>query len=332
MVSRFSGPSGELMAWSGKRVLVTGATGFIGRRLVHRLAEVGAQVHAAALSPDKAKPAVGHSHSAVRRLVFDLRDAKAVQVAVTEAAPQIIFHLAAVGVTDPSVDPALALAVNVGGAVHLLESLREREVERVVLAGTCYEYGAAFEHEAQKASESNNRTVCFDPFNAYAASKVAAWAFGRMYWRAHGSPVVTMRPFQVYGPGQPSHTLTPAAIHAALTGDDFPMTLGEQKRDFIYVEDVVDGILAAAAAPGIEGQSLDLGTGRVHTVRQVVERIWALTGARGQMRPGALPYRSGAVMHLVADAERTARLTGWRAQVGLEEGLKRVIEDISKNV
>jgi UDP-glucose 4-epimerase len=104
------------------------------------------------------------------------------------------------------------------------------------------------------------------------------------------------------------------------------MTPGEQQRDFVYVDDLVAGILAAAAAPGIEGDSLDLGTGRVRAVRHVVERVWAMTEARGLVRVGALPYRPGVVMCLVADADRTARLTGWRAHVGLDEGLRSTID------
>lgn len=294
-------------------MLVTGAAGFIGLRLVGRLVEARARVWAG-LAPDEAPERVDALPARVERLIFDLRDAEAVRSAVTEAAPRVVFHLAAVGVADPEIDPTLALAVNVGGTVHLLEAVKELGVERVVLVGTCYEYGARESVEG------------LDPFNAYAASKVAAWAFGRMYWRAHGLPVVTVRPFQVYGPGQPAHTLIPAAIDAALAGRDFPMTPGEQERDFIFVEDVVAGMLAAAEAPGIEGESLDLGTGRVHSARQVVERIWAMTEAQGQMLPGALPYRSSVVMHSVADAEHTARLTGWRAQVALGAGLRQTIQ------
>jgi nucleoside-diphosphate-sugar epimerase len=252
-------------------------------------------------------------------LTFDLRRAVDVHAAVAEAAPHVVFHLAAVGATNPGVDPHLALAVNAGGALNLLEALTRRasehsDLRRVVLVGTCYEYGR------REALEG------LDPFNAYAASKVAAWAFGRMYWRAYGLPIVTVRPFQIYGPGQPDHTLIPAAIRAALTEEDFPMTPGEQERDFIYVDDIIDGFLTAARASGVEGQSLDLGTGRVHMLRQVVERVWAMTEAQGRLLPGALPYRPGAVMHLVADADRTARLTGWRARVGLEEGLQRTVE------
>jgi len=309
--------------WAGKRVLITGATGFIGCYLTQRLVEAGAEVWAGVYPGEPPERAADLSPQ-VEHVSLNVQDAQSVRQAVEGAVPDVVFHLAAVGVTDPGVSPALALAVNAGGTVYLLEALRGRDVRRVVLAGTCYEYGAS-----QRVGESASQRLTvegLDPFNAYAASKVAAWAFGRMYWRAHGLPVVTVRPFQVYGPGQPDHTLVPAAIRAALAGEDFPMTPGEQERDFIYVDDVVEGMLVAAEALGVEGQSLDLGTGRAHTVRQVVDRIWAMTGAQGRILAGALPYRPGEVMRLAADADRMARLTGWRARVGLEEGLRRTIE------
>ena len=290
----------------------------------------GTRVYAG-VAPDEPPERVAALPVQVHRLTFDMRVAEAVRAAVAEAAPQVVFHLAAVGATDPGVDPHLALAVNGGGALHLLEAVRGGApvgdtVQRVVLVGTCYEYGSVSEYRAESEYGARRTVEGLDPFNAYAASKVAAWAFGRMYWRAHGLPVVTVRPFQVYGPGQPDHTLIPAAIGAALAGVDFPMTPGGQERDFIYVDDVVDGFLAMARAPGIDGYSLDLGTGQVHTLRHVVERIWTMAGAQGRVLAGALGYRPGDVMHLAADADRTARLTGWRAGVGLDEGLRRTIE------
>ena len=318
MVSRISGKVGDwldswMVSWKGERVLITGATGFIGQRLVRRLVDAEALVYAG-VAPDDSPEQVAGLPAPAHRLVFDLCDAEAVQEAVVKSTPQVVIHLAAVGVTNSNIDSALALTVNAGGVLHLLEALREREVRRVVLVGTCHEYG-------------NRETVeGLDPFNAYGASKVAAWAFGRMYWRAYGLPVVVVRPFQVYGPGQPKRTLVPAAIRVALAGEDFPTTPGEQRRDFVYIDDVIAGMLAAAMSSGIEGCSLDLGTGQTHAVREVVERIWAMTGARGRILVGALPYRPGVVMSLIADADRTAELVGWRAQVELDAGLRRTID------
>jgi nucleoside-diphosphate-sugar epimerase len=281
------------------------------------LVVAGAPVFAG-VAPDETPERVAALPEQARRLVFDLRDGAAVESALAQAAPQFVFHLAALGVTDPGIDPGLALAVNVGGALHLLEAVKKRasvqdDIRRIVLAGTCHEYGARETVEG------------LDPFNAYAASKVAAWAYGRMYWRAYDLPVITVRPFQVYGPGQLEHTLIPAAIRKGLTGRDFSTTPGEQERDFIYVDDVVAGMVAAAAAPGIDGHSVDLGTGQTHSVRQVVDRIWTMARAQGRILRGDLPYRRSEVKHLVADADRTAQLTGWRAQVGLEEGLRETV-------
>jgi nucleoside-diphosphate-sugar epimerase len=302
-----------LVDWTGKRVLVTGSTGFIGRHLVDRLAGLRAKVYAGTSPDDEYDFAFSPSRLPPRPLAFDVRDTEAVQRAVDAATPDIVLSLAAVGVTNPAVDAMLALLVNAGGVVNLLEALRGSNVGRVLLVGTSHEYGA------REAIEG------LDPFNAYAASKIAAWAFGRMYWRARGLPVVTVRLFQVYGPGQPHQSLISATIRAALSGEDLAMTPGEQERDFVYVQDVVDGMLATAEAAGIEGTSVDLGTGTGHAIRHVVERIWQLTDAKGQIQLGALSYRPGEAMHLVADADRTAQLTGWRATTALEEGLHATI-------
>lgn len=295
------------------RALVTGATGFIGQHLVPQLLRLGASVWAGVL-PEEDPALAGALPREAEQLQLDVRDPHSVTLAVAHCRPDVVFHLAAAGVAAPETDPRTVLAVNAGGTVNVLEALRSQRTRRIVLTGTCYEYGARETPEG------------LDPFNFYAASKIAAWSFARAYWHSFGLPVVTARLFQVYGPGQSTKTLVPSAAHAALAGDDFQMTAGEQERDFIYIDDVVEALVRIATAESTEGTSVDLGTGRGHTVRAVVELIWRLAGARGQIRCGALDYRRGEPMRLVADAPRTARLTAWEATTGLEDGLRATME------
>ena len=291
-------------------VFLTGATGFIGRRLAKRLVTTGADVTALVLPGETALLPDG-----VHALTGDVTIPETVAEAITATRPALIIHLAAVGITNPDLPFTAACAVNVGGVINILDAARHVEtVRRIVLVGSSYEYGA-------RRSDDG-----LDPFNAYSASKVAAGAFARAAFNTWGAPVVWTRLFQVYGPGQRERALIPAAIQAALNGEEFRMTAGEQQRDFIFVEDVVAGLVAAATAPGIEGRALDIGTGQLHRIRAVVERIWLLSGAHGQILAGALPYRPGEVPAIPADVGRTRRLTGWEARMGLEEGLQKTIE------
>ena len=291
-------------------VFLTGATGFIGQRLAKRLIAAGVGVAALVLPGEEDLLPAG-----VRAISGDVTDSDSVVSAVQAIRPALIVHLAAVGVTNPGLPFTAACHVNVGGTINVLDAAREvGTARRIVLVGSSYEYGA------RRADDS------LDPFNAYSASKVAAWAFARAAYNAWNAPVVWVRPFQVYGPGQREKALIPAAIRAALNGDDFCMTAGEQQRDFIFVDDVIKGLMAAATAPNIEGRVLDVGTGQLHPIRSVVEFIWDLANAQGKILAGALPYRPGEVPAIPADVARMRLLTGWEAQVGLDDGLRKTIE------
>ncbi|MGC9348654.1 MAG: NAD-dependent epimerase/dehydratase family protein [Anaerolineae bacterium] len=291
-------------------VFVTGGAGFMGRRLLWFLLDEGCDVAAFVL------PGEGDLlPEAVRIYEGDITDAEAVSEAVLDASPKSVFHLAAVGLTRPGLAMTRACRVNVGGLINLLEAIRTlRHVRRVVLVGSSYAYGA-------RRSDDG-----LDPFNAYSASKVAAWAFARAAYNAWGLPIAWVRPFQVYGPGQQASALIPAAIEAGLQGEDFRMTGGKQQRDFVYVDDVVRGLIDAGKARGVEGRVLDLGTGQLLSVREVVEKIWDLTAAEGHILAGALPYRPGEVPAIPANFRRTRLLMGWTATVSLDEGLRRTVD------
>jgi nucleoside-diphosphate-sugar epimerase len=117
-----------------------------------------------------------------------------------------------------------------------------------------------------------------------------------------------------------------AALASARAGQAFSLTAGEQVRDWIDVDDVVDGLLAAAEAGGVEGENFELGTGAGHSVAEVVARVYDLVGTPARPRLGMLPYRPGEVMRIVADPLPAHERLGWRARIGLDEGLRRLVE------
>lgn len=285
------------------RLLVTGATGFIGRRLVPAALAAGHEPVLLLREHYRDGSALPAPLAAQPAVYADLRDAEATRRAVREAAPETVLHLAAVGVTDPFLPADEAVAHNVLGTIHLVEASLQM-AGRLVVART------PGEREA---------------LNVYAASKAAAWQFCRMIVRTRGLPLVGAMIYQAYGPGQAAHNLIPAALAAARAGADFEMTPGHQVRDWIYVDDVVEGLLAALCRPLTPGTTVELGTGVGVSVAAVVEKIYALCGSRGRPLPGALAPRPGESRRQVADAGRTRELLGWQALTGLDEGLQRLL-------
>ncbi len=293
--------------FSGRRVLITGGAGFIGRRLAAALAQSGAEVSIVdTVAPDSAfllglVPAI-QFHS------LDIRDEDAVRGIFVNCQPEYVFHLAAAGVTQPFLPLELALAVNLHGAINVFrasfesQSLAQYKVVRLVHTGTPYERGG----EGQEIG----------PINPYAASKAAAYAVARMYQRTEGWPIVTVRPFQVYGPGQPEPALIPSAISAVRAGESFRMTRGEQRRDFVYVDDLVRGYLLAALK-GTDGHSYDLGWGTSHSLKSVIRQLFNIMKAQQEPLFGALPYRPGELWNLQADIGAATRELDWSPQVRL---------------
>lgn len=294
------------------RVLITGATGFIGRRLVPQLVREGAAVAILARENYTLGDPLPSELAALRpqlTVVYaDLRNYNLTRRAIQEATPEAVIHLAAAGVTNPFLPVETALRHNLTGTLNLIRALYEGASEpwpRLVIGRTPGEWSA---------------------MNAYAASKAAAWTFAQMYARTAGWPIYGAMMFQVYGPGQPAATLIPSALAAARSGADFPMTAGTQQRDWIHVNDVVQGALAALAASLPPGATFDLGTGQTASVAEVVEAIYRLVGRGGRPLLGALPSRPGEEPIQIARAARTQRLIGWRAAIPLLQGLRTLVE------
>lgn len=296
------------------RLLITGGTGFIGQHLITKLLVEG-NVNVTLLLREQYSQLTTHPlpeplqktrpHFGV--VYADLRNYRQTARAIREAAPEAVLHLAAAGVSDPFLGVETAVRHNLNGTLNLLRACFESNhtVKKLVMSRTPGE---------------------LTHLNVYATSKLAAWSFCQMYVHTHRWPIVGAMIYQAFGPGQSSRSLIPSAIEAALAGDDFPMTEGKQAKDWIYISDVVDGLLATLRSELPLGSSVDLGSGKATAVAEVVQTIYRLAESEGKPLIGALPTRPGEVEEQKADVTLTRELIGWETAVSLENGLHNSIE------
>lgn len=241
----------------------------------------------------------------------DLRNFQLTSRAIAEADPTHVIHLAAAGVTDPFLGLDTALRHNLNGTLNLLRACFEKRqsapqlsVQQLIVART-----------------PGERTS----MNVYAASKAAAWNFCEMYGRTHHWPIHGAMIYQAYGPGQSPRNLVPAAIVAALAGQDFPTTRGTQQRDWLFVGDLVAGLWAMLGANLAPAETVELGSGTTASVAEVVTQIYELVEGGGRPLIGALPSRPGEEAIQLAGTQRTAEQINWRAITSLAEGLAQTI-------
>lgn len=290
------------------RAIVTGATGFIGHALCRKLVRQGATVQAICRRDAAALPA------GVEPIVCDLLDREALTRTLERSRSDYVYHLA--GFTQATREVGAVIAAfdaNLAPTVNLLTAVSRTGCRRVVLAGSL---------EEPEPTETAS--------SPYAASKVAGSLYARMFHQLYGTPVALARIFMVYGPGQrDTRKIIPHTILTLLQSGELKLSNGLREVDWIYIDDLVDGLIAMGCSPRLEGESVDLGTGSLSTVRTVVETLAEIVGG-GRPRFGALPDRPGEHVRR-ADAARSERLIGWRAKTSLREGLELTAEHYAKH-
>ncbi|GJL60503.1 MAG: NAD-dependent dehydratase [Nitrospirales bacterium] len=292
-------------SWKTRTVMVTGASGFLGSHLCRHLLTRGGEVHAISRSPQdrqKGGPIWWQSNledfGAVRRLFESIK-------------PDVIFHLS--GLVSGIQNRELVLPTFhslLTSTVNLLTIATERGCQRIVLAGSLNE------------PPDDRESI---PSSPYAAAKWASSGYGRMFHALYGTPVVIVRTFMTYGPGQETRKLIPTVALSLLKGESPKLSSGKWKADWIYVDDVIEGFLAAAHVSQIEGTTVDLGSGTLVTVRELVERLVEVVGRGAQPLFGALPDR---VLEPARKAEvlQTFEKLGWKPKVSLKSGLQQTVE------
>jgi UDP-glucose 4-epimerase len=286
------------------RVLVTGASGFIGSHLVRALCAHGSEVHAVSRT-EQSQQAAG-----LQWWRCDLEDGAAARSVIERVQPDIIFHLASqvYGSRERSaVMPTFN--ANLVSTLNILLAAADCGCRRVVLTG----------------SQEEPTTPGQPPCSPYAAAKGAAGMYARMFHALYRLPVVVLRVFMVYGPGQRDlKKLIPYVVLALSRSEGPALTNGSRRIDWVYVEDVVRALLAAAVAQGIDGETIDVGSGNLVTIREVVEQLCHLMQSKVSPQFGALPPRPLEI-EACANVERSIALLRWKPLVPLAEGLRRTV-------
>lgn len=311
------------MNWKDKKVLVTGAGGFIGSHLTERLVEVGANVRA--LVHYNALGTWGWlDESPVRNdievVAGDVCDRDSVRQAMQDR--EIVFHLAAlIGIPYSYYAPVSYIRTNIEGTLNVLQSARELGVERVIHTSTSEAYGTARyvpigeEHPLQGQSP-------------YSATKIGADKLAEAFHLSFGLPVVTVRPFNTFGPRQSARAVIPTIITQCLTDNVVRLGNLAPTRDLNYVSDTIDGFILAAATPEAIGRTINLGSGREISIGDLAKLIIHLFGRPIDIESEEKRERpdKSEVDRLFADNTLARTVLGWEPAITLEEGLERTIE------
>jgi dTDP-glucose 4,6-dehydratase len=309
---------------SGRRVLVTGAGGFIGSHVVEALVQEGARVRALVRYSSRGSRGWLDALTAerladVETFAGDIRDGPTVDRAVDWC--EIVLHLASlIAIPYSYLAPEAYVATNVVGTQHVLDACRRHDVGRIVHTSTSEVYGTA-----QRVPIDETHPL--HPQSPYAASKASADLLALSYHASFGSPVVVLRPFNTYGPRQSLRAIIPTIAAQLLAGGPVRIGATAPTRDFTYVTDTADGFVRAATADAV-GQVVQLGTGSEISIGDVAKAIADVVGTPLRLESDETRLRpaSSEVLRLVSDASRARAVLGWTPRVSLSDGLRKTVE------
>ncbi|MGV8059916.1 MAG: NAD-dependent epimerase/dehydratase family protein [Smithellaceae bacterium] len=296
-----------------KKVLLVGGTGFIGRHILARLLELGAEVTVMALfSPGEYEGELLNKCKIIKGDVTQPVNRKV----ISETNWNIVINVG--GFINQRQDAQSDIETFAGHLLHVRElvSILPNNIERFVHAGSAVEYG---DNPVPHREDMRER-----PLTPYAAAKVAATHYLQMLYRSNDFPAVILRPFYIYGPGQDKDKFLPWAIEQANLGRDITMTKGEQTRDPINVTEVAEAFLRASVEKSAIGEVINVASGRPATMADIANLITTTIG-KGNVRLGVLPYRRGEIMRSEADIIKCGNILGFFSSISLRNGIRELV-------
>lgn len=292
------------------RTLVFGGSGTVGANLVRRLLTDGCEVTVASRRASRANRLAGLDR--VTKLDVDCQNAEAVSMAVSATKPDAIFHLVSSRFGSPGTTAQDHLAINALGTLNVLEAARQHDAPRVVLTGSAAEYGSGTRFCETQSPQ---------PANLYGATKLCGSLLGETYARS-GLSVINLRLFTPYGPWERAQRLIPSVILSALANQ--PVTIGDDtpERDFVFLEDVCDALIAASTHDTVG--TLNVASGKGISVRSTAETILELMQSRVPIESTGTT-RKDEISKMSGDAEAIRRALGWRPRHDFRAGLEKTI-------
>jgi NAD dependent epimerase/dehydratase len=317
--------------WAKKKVLVTGAGGFIGSHLVERLAAAGASVRAFVRYNSRADPglirmASPETTSKLELIGGDLRDLDAIRKAVEGC--EFVFHLGAlISIPYSYLHPFEVAESNIIGTLNVLLACRDFSVQRLIHTSTSEVYGTALKPAIDESHPLQGQSP-------YSASKIGADKLAESFHCSYELPVVTVRPFNTYGPRQSARAVIPTIITQAIAGSTIHLGSLSTIRDFTYVDDTVNGFLCAALAKDVDGCTFNLGTGDAISIGDLTDRIIQKvdTSAKVEVDADRLRPQKSEVKRLLSDNSLARERLDWSPTVSLDDGLEKTISWIRENL
>lgn len=319
------------MELKGKKVFVTGAAGFIGSHLVETLVKEGAQVTALVhynsrnsyqnleLTDPKILREIKIVFGDVTDLPFLLKETRVMDV---------VFHLAAlIAIPYSYIAPQSYVATNIGGTLNILESGRTNSIKKIIVTSTSETYGTAKYVPIDESHPLQGQSP-------YSATKIAADKLAESYYLSFNLPVVTIRPFNTFGPRQSARAVIPSIITQSLVAEKIRLGSLEPVRDFTYVKDMARGFVMAAKTDKSVGEVINFGTGNGVSIREVKDIIAEMLGKKIDVTEDRQRVRPAGseVLRLICDNKKAKELINWSPKYNLREGLKKTIDFISENL